>query len=695
MGTPVFYNNLSFFVMQDISPTDTVLKVLDTQAIPTPTSDNYIIGTLCASAGEGPLEIIHIIGVDSVNNTLTIVRAQESTPARSFLYGASISCRITANPLNQFLTNDELPPILAPSWVSVLDYGAKGDGVTIDNVAIQNAIDACPIGSTVLFPNTGNIYVIDTSGGLTSALSVPKSIHLKIDGHLKATTATMESSNPNYIFNITSNQVTFEGSGIIEGSGAMWPNQGSGSDTLFPGLLYVNSVDEFEFTGIHIVKHPKIGIHLINCTRSYIHDCEFIGGLTTFEPSYLPPTYTTANPNYVGSHYVGIQATGGGYHNFDRISFLQDSSNGRQIECFFTAGDSGSSNYIKVTGCFAQGPWEKFFYGHGDSHIITNNLVTGTVDVDTHTDQIRLWGSNSIAGNNVTINCRSGVQALDGAGNLINDNQLLSCRGVGINIQHLTPSYTVGIGLNTIRGNIITRVGTPQENAQAIIIQGNNLQDVIGCEIDGNLLSGSWGTSSIPSILLLGVSPAATRACRISNNSLIGCTNGIQLQHSAGAIIEGNEFYSTQNIAINIINNSGNCLIQNNHGETPGSWFLSIDATASGNRFLNNTCFGATNIGIQGIGTSFLNSNYGMGNQYTLKPLVGEATCAANTLTVVTHGGVSPEATINIMATSQTFSVIQASAGFYTSPSSGDIAMRTGNGGATAGTEVFRYEIIQ
>lgn len=48
-------------------------------------------------------------------------------------------------------------------WVDVRAYGAKGDGATDDTVAIQAAFTALGDGDTLIFPNTGNDYVCESS----------------------------------------------------------------------------------------------------------------------------------------------------------------------------------------------------------------------------------------------------------------------------------------------------------------------------------------------------------------------------------------------------------------------------------------------------------------------------------------------------------------------------------------------------
>lgn len=86
---------------------------------------------------------------------------------------------LSVNSLNQLTFNGQ---VLAQdsSYVNVLDYGAKGDGVTVDSVAIQAALDAAGASTSrkiVYFPNTTLGYVVNTP------ISVPAGITLLGDNY--------------------------------------------------------------------------------------------------------------------------------------------------------------------------------------------------------------------------------------------------------------------------------------------------------------------------------------------------------------------------------------------------------------------------------------------------------------------------------------------------------------------------------
>lgn len=76
-----------------------------------------------------------------------------------------------------FLISSSIFAITASSSFNVRDYGAKGDGKTLDYLAINNAIDACVAdgGGTVLLP--AGTY-------LCGSIHLQSNIELKIDAEI-------------------------------------------------------------------------------------------------------------------------------------------------------------------------------------------------------------------------------------------------------------------------------------------------------------------------------------------------------------------------------------------------------------------------------------------------------------------------------------------------------------------------------
>lgn len=93
-------------------------------------------------------------------NIITVTRAAEdgtSHPAQNWTTGTTIEVVVTAGEISNLWD-----AINRGRVYNVLDYGAKGDGVTDDAGPIQNCINDSLAGSRIYFPYTGNKYVVGT-----------------------------------------------------------------------------------------------------------------------------------------------------------------------------------------------------------------------------------------------------------------------------------------------------------------------------------------------------------------------------------------------------------------------------------------------------------------------------------------------------------------------------------------------------
>ncbi len=201
---------------------------------------------------------------------------------------------------------------------NVRDFGAKGDGVTLDTAAVQAAVDACARdrGGIVLVP--AGVFVIGmielkshvtlriAAHGTLLGTADGKQYH-NVDAVPLRGDSTLGDGNVGLIYAVNAENVTVEGPGTIDGNGAQFrsPTRGaptpagiSGShrpyhlmfyrcknltvrdiflkDCAFHSLRIVQCTFCW-FAGIHVhsrVNHNNDGFHFISCQYVHVTDCD-------------------------------------------------------------------------------------------------------------------------------------------------------------------------------------------------------------------------------------------------------------------------------------------------------------------------------------------------------------------------------------------------------------------------------------
>jgi polygalacturonase len=201
---------------------------------------------------------------------------------------------------------------------NIRDFGAKGDGTTLDTAALQAAIDACARdqGGMVLVP--AGTFVIGTTelksnvtlhiaaGGKLLGSADGKQYH-NIDAIPLHGDSTLEDGNCSLLFAVNAENVSIEGQGTIDGQGAQFhsavrgtpPPSGRGGaqrpyHLLFHRCRNLTVRDIFllssafhsvrviqssyvKMEGLHIhnrVNGNNDGFHFISCERVHVHACD-------------------------------------------------------------------------------------------------------------------------------------------------------------------------------------------------------------------------------------------------------------------------------------------------------------------------------------------------------------------------------------------------------------------------------------
>src|SRR5689334_10403693 len=252
---------------------------------------------------------------------------------------------------------------------NIRDFGAKGDGTTIDTAAVQAAIDACnkDQGGTVLVP--AGVFVIGTI-----EIKSNVTLHIAAQGKLLGSAdgkqyhaadaiplrgdSTLGDGNVGLIFAVNAENITIEGPGTIDGQGAQFRSPERGVPPP---------------SGRGGAQRPY---HLL------FHRCKNL----TVRDIFL---YQSAfhSVRIIQSHYVkldGIRIYNRVNHNNDGFHFIS-AEHVHLSNCTVECQDDacalfGSCKFVTVTNCAFSTRWSVFRFGGGEAENITvsNCLIYDT-----------------------------------------------------------------------------------------------------------------------------------------------------------------------------------------------------------------------------------------------------------------------------------------------------------------------------
>jgi hypothetical protein len=243
---------------------------------------------------------------------------------------------------------------------NVRDFGAKGDGSSLDTAAIQAAIDTCnkDQGGTVLVP--AGVFVIGTVEMKSNV-----TLHIAASGKLLGSAdgkqyhaaeaiplsgdSTLGDGNVGLIFAVNAQNIVIEGPGTIDGQGAQFRSPSRG---VLPPAGIGGSRRPY-----HLLFHRcrNLTIRDIFLFQSAFHSVRII------QSSYVNldgiHIYNRVNRNNDGFHFISSQ--------YVHISNCD-------VECQDDAcALFGSCKFVTVTNCSFSTRWSVFRFGGGEAENIT------------------------------------------------------------------------------------------------------------------------------------------------------------------------------------------------------------------------------------------------------------------------------------------------------------------------------------
>jgi polygalacturonase len=164
-------------------------------------------------------------------------------------------------------------PVIPAGIFNILDFGAVGDGSTLNTAAIQKAIDKAGMkGGTVVVPK-GNF--------LCGPLTLHSQVGLQLDKNavllMRNDIAGYPIDNNRYLNFVSAANVSdikISGEGTIDGQGDPWWTAFRAKQLTprRPQMVYIERCTRLEITGVHFLNPPNTHVSLRDCRDVTIHD---------------------------------------------------------------------------------------------------------------------------------------------------------------------------------------------------------------------------------------------------------------------------------------------------------------------------------------------------------------------------------------------------------------------------------------
>ena len=177
--------------------------------------------------------------------------------------------------------------------LNIVDFGAIADAKTINTVAIQKAIDECPVGGTVLIPDgtfiSGALFLkgdmtLCVDGRLQGSDNLKdypvmiyryEGLEQKCYASLVGVKGDMDGEQIRNPHSILHRNIKICGKGTIDGAGTVLFETEMGENAGKRGrTLCIRNTDGIEITGVKVRHSPSWCLHLIYCHNVHLHDME-------------------------------------------------------------------------------------------------------------------------------------------------------------------------------------------------------------------------------------------------------------------------------------------------------------------------------------------------------------------------------------------------------------------------------------
>src|SRR5919108_496855 len=254
---------------------------------------------------------------------------------------------------------------LGAQTYNIRDFGAKGDGATLDTAAVQAAIDTCnrEKGGTVVVPaGTFVIGTVEMKSNVTLHIAAGGTLLGSADGKQYRTIdaiplsgdSTLADGNVGLIFAVDAHNFSIEGSGTIDGQGIKFhsqqrgvpPPSGRGGAQRPYHLLF------YRCTNVRVKD-----VTLVNCAFHSVRVIQSRYGV--FDGLHI---HNRVNGNNDGFHFISCQ-------------------NMHVVNCDVESQDDacalfGSCKLITVTNCTFSTRWSVFRFGGGEAeNIAVSNCI--------------------------------------------------------------------------------------------------------------------------------------------------------------------------------------------------------------------------------------------------------------------------------------------------------------------------------